>query len=339
MSIRNFSFLVIFLAIVLIAGAGYYFFVLNEQGPKLTDKQVESPNSIELLAEGPIISPILSFSGETVWYMNQAGRLFRKSFINQEPAEEFSLPSGLRVPTKVIWPREGSDFIVEEVLDGHVRYHFFDASSQTFLDYSPQVRQVNFLPDFKKIVYDWVSGEGRHQLKIADVTGENFHTVAELYRPDNQIVVSPTREEVLLFVASIVDQASVYLADLKTGEFREIASGGSYSGASFSPDGNLILLSGSRPLQIISRTTLEERTLSMDEEIDQTVWSADSSAVIIGTEQGFWKYELASRETKELYKFLSDENYLPRNLIIHPNEKNLLFVDSRNGNLYRVDLE
>ncbi len=339
MNVKTKTFVILLVAIplLLIAGGVYYFYKNSQSSSPLPSplggEGAEGEEKVKLFVGEQVISPILSFSGEHIWYMTKEGKMFRKALTpSQEGAEEYLLPESIQGAQGVIWQKDGSDFIVEQNLDGHTRYKFFDADARIFTDYPSQMRSPRFLAGDQKIIYDWVRTDGGHELKKANLDGRSFEKVADLYEPLYQIVVSPVNQEVMLFANKI------FLVSLFNGQFREIASVGEYEGLSFSPDGAKILVSAGSGLRVYDLATFERVDMRIMVNIEATTWSKDSQAVIVGSTGGFVKYKLGGGE-EETYKFGSQEDFNPADLMLHPDKPLLFFRDEKTGYLYRVELK
>ena len=363
MRTRSFIILLILIPLLLLAGAAVYF--LGPWGQKGTDGSNQIANKIQLLVSEAVVSPILSFDGEKIWYMTQGGRLFRIPLPQSLPpgegkdsdgsppsrggdegrveTEEYLLPEPVQNPVKIIWPQTGNDFIVERSAQPAA---YYDSASQKFTDYSPQLKTPRFLVDPNKIIYDWQRADGGHELKISDKNGENFHKIADLRRPDYEIVASPSREEVVLFGRDNLEPSYLILVNLGTGEFRDIDGKNLYSGAKFSPDGTkLAVFRGEGEGLMVY--DLDSFTLSPDglpadeagrgEGEGEFAWTADGQGLVFASKLGFFKYELAASQQSEIYKFKEGEDYKPRELILYPTKNLLIFLDGKTGYLYKLE--
>lgn len=322
---------------VLAIGAAVVMYLQN--AAQRTASENKSEKRVQELVGEPVLSPILSFNGQAIWYMSGTGRLYRKTLTSDAPAEEFSLPGELRSPTEIVWQRNGSDFIVLEILDGHLRYRYYDSETNRFIPYSEQIRQVRFVTSGDKIVYDWVTADSKHELKVSDATGENFRKVADLHRPDYQIVASPTEEKVVLYSHDFYEPTKLFLVDLGTGEFTDFGEKVLRQGAKFSPDGTKLLASEPE-LRVYDLRTKEAIGLGLVADIEQAEWNFNSSEILVGTSNpyGLKKFNVLTQTMSDFMQFGADESYVPSHILLHPTEQYLFFVDRLTGKLYKLDL-
>lgn len=346
MNIKRFILALIGVPLLLIAAGAVYYFVTASLhiSPSTKNTPQVTIGKLVPVASEPVLSPALSFTGETIWFMTPAGKLYRKNIDGTQDKQEFPLPQAVSNPVRVLWPQNQQDFLVEENLSGHSHYLFYNAGANAFVSYADAMRWPRFLSQGDKIVYDWVTGGIQHTLKVADSDGTNFVKVADLFRGDSQFEPSPRRQEVALYSPDSANPGKLYLVDLFTGQFRNLGQDGAYEGVKFSPDGNKLLLarqaSGSTEPHLywldlgLSKVT----DLGLSALIERTVWGADSKTVFVGTASGIEKYSLDGGKSEEAYKFADTEPVLPRDLVLHPQKSMLFFVDEKTGYLYRLDL-
>lgn len=335
--------------VLILAGAAYFFFTRSgepaaESAPEdqleetATDEQATSTPPELVIAEF-VVSPVLSFDAERVWYFTPGGKLFRKPLTGFELPEEFVLPGPVENPVRVIWQETGSDFIVEQNLGGHTAYKFYSAEFHKLVDYPEQMRLPQFLPGDSEIVYDWVTAPDKHELKTSLKDSSNFRKVTDLFRPDYEIVASAKKAEAAVFGGSATT-TKLMLVDLATSAFRNVDEDGQYFGAKFSPDGNKLLVSkeGGLAFYNLLATTTIAVNLNVTADISQAVWNKQSDEVIVASRDGVVKYSIETRRTEELAKFGQENSFAPKDVILHPTRPILFFVDAVSGYLYRVGL-
>lgn len=329
--------------VLLLAGAGVYYFVADGPAPEPQPVAEQAP-SAEVVAAEAVISPVLSFNGETVWFMGTDGKLYRQAVVAGSSKEEYLLPAAVPNPRKVIWQQKGSDFIVEQALSGHSRYKFYSATTKVFTDLSERVRDPRFLPDEKQIVYLWVAEDGRGELTISAPDGTNFKKLSDLYRPDYKMVVSPAKNQILLFADDAQNPDNLLLVDLGTAKFTSLDEKTAYSDARFSPDGKLAVVEKNGELVVYDLTNLNSSPLSGGGEVgglrlSQTVWSKDSSELYVAEQNSIRAYSVPNKSWRDVYTFPSNNNLMPAEIFLHPDKPILFFIDQASGYLYRLDLE
>ena len=332
---------IIFTVIILVAGAAVFFFTRSEDIPQ-PEEEVQV-SQLEILVEEPVRSPSLSFSGDTIWFFNTFGQLFRISVSGETAKVEFQIPF-VEGYVSTIWQKEGSNFIVEKSVEGHTSYAFYDAQSKELVDYPGQLRKPGFLGS-GEIVYEWIVGDGNNELKISDLRSENFRTITELFRTDYKIVVSPFTSDVVLFSENQVDLSKIFLVELATAEFRDLSTPLAAQGVKYSPDGKSLLVarwnSENDILPNLYLQDLESRNIFIPgvmANIEQTVWSEDGTEVYVADIQGIKKISVLTNEISDVFQFDQEEKFEPADLILNSNKSSLFFVNKKTGYLYRIDL-
>src|SRR3989344_232340 len=286
--------------LIVLATAAYFLFFSGSPSPEPTSQsQVE--NVPKVLLSEKVISPILSFNGENIWFATDEGKMFRLKTDGNTQKEEYPLPISTHGITEVIWEKDGSDFIFEYTSDGHTRYKYYDSTNAIFAEYPGQMRQINFLPAGNSIVYDWVTSTTTHELKVALPTGEGFRTVSSLFLPDYQIAVSLKKAEVVLYRDDRSDLSNLIHVDLETGKFTDLDEKATYQGVKFSPDGTKVLAVKKGRLAVYDLSALQKKDLEVAADIEQVSWKADSSAVIVGDAEGFAQYDVVTGQAAVLY--------------------------------------
>lgn len=300
--------------------------------------ETQNPAAPELLTEMAVISPVLSFDGGTVWFMTPEGKMFRQSLTGAVPAEasakaeEYSLPQEVRNLVRIVWQQKGSDFIAVQNIAGHVRYRQFDADKVLFIDYPRGAREIVFTADESKVVYDWVTASGAHELKIADKSGQNFRKVMDLARADWQIAASPAKNEIALFADNAVDPAAILLVNLDTGLVRALSGSAPFGGVKFSPDGSKLLVSRAGNLAIIDVASGESVETGIAAEADQATWMPGGTVILSASPAGLVRFNLPTRQSEVV---LAQPGLRIREIIVHLQEPVALFVNAVTGKLYR----
>lgn len=336
---RNKLFILVLILIPLaMIGAGVYYFYGKGLKRTPSEGKVEErldKSEVKLLVSEKVISPILSFSNERVWYMTTQGRLFRIGLGTQSQPEEYGLPQRIVSPVRVVWPAEGNDFIVEQNIGGHARFLFYDSTKHTLAQYPPALRQPRFLGRGQRIAYTWVTAAGSHELKASDADGRNFEKISDLYRPDYRLEVSLRAAKAAVFVPG--KEHELFLVDLGSGEFDPTGIEAKLEEVKFSPDGKNLLAVSDNGLNIYDLND-PSQSKYRNVEISSAVWTEDSSEVVMATSRGFMKYNLATGQEQEIYKWQESENFVIQEIIVAENGTTLIFVDANTGYLYKLGL-
>ncbi|KKW28318.1 MAG: hypothetical protein UY73_C0050G0012 [Parcubacteria group bacterium GW2011_GWA2_52_8] len=342
MRTKTFISLLIAAVLLIIVGGGIFIFFNSDSTEPGEEQSDLTPPKIRVVAEERVLSPVFSGIGEYVWFMAEDGKIYRQKTDGGEAKEEIVLPEPVIGAVRVIWPPQGQNFIIEQNLDGHVRYLSFDSFNNRFTEYDAGIRNPRFLPAGDKVIYDRVTGAGAHELKIADADGNNFAKIADLFRPDYDFAVSPNGHEAAAWSTSQVTASPLFLIDLFTGKFDVLGDAGFYRGAKFSPDGSRLLVSKSNQagisgLAVLMLSPRKASDVGLYAPIDEAVWEADSSAFWTTGVSGVLRYRVDTQEISEVFKFPEGEKPRVSSLLVYPNETFFLFVDEETGFLYRAD--
>ncbi|MDP3993808.1 MAG: hypothetical protein U1C57_00790 [Candidatus Doudnabacteria bacterium] len=334
---------IILLILGLVLAGGYYFYWRpNHPQDERLMEDLATVKKPELLVSESVISPVLSFNAERVWFMTRGGRMYYQA-IAGGAKEELPLPEVVVSPLQIIWQHRGSDFIIVQNVNGHIRHKLYDAEEQIFVAYPGQLRSPVFLAGDEKIAYDWAGAtSSAHELQIAGLTSENFMKVMDLDPANYELAASPVRREVVMYAVGFEQSAPLLLVNVETGKVSEIGPAADYEGARFSPDGRFILVSRGggegEKLFMYNLDTSREIDLQTSASIEQTAWMPDSSGIVLASESGFGEYDLGAGKWQELYQFENKGQYEPTQILLHPAESVLFFVDEKTGFLYRLDL-
>jgi hypothetical protein len=320
-------------------------------------------DALKRLTTDQVISPILSFQGNQVWYFTSAGNLEQLS-LSTATLQQYVLPKSITV-SSAIWPAQGSDFILVSInADGSKTYNYYSSTNKTFTTYPANVKEVQFMPSGNQIVYVWDNGNGTSSLSIADPNLANHkQLVATLPDPDDTIVVSPLADHVLMYNASAPTNNKLYLMAFSDTKVHTIKTGPE-NAAIWSNDGkhfvfnkynattpsDTTLWSGS----VASATsdtslgiTVPVSKLAFDATGDTLYYAApDSNASSVEANSdatqtqtlvppdSFWSYAFATASKTEIFSG-DTYNLNASNLLISADEKTLYFKNG-DGYLYSV---
>jgi len=298
--------------------AAYYYYARNYL-MRIVD---ELQNTKQVLA-ADVLSAIASFNGERLWYVTRDGRMFQLNLKTLQK-EEFVFSEKTGVPTAVLWQESGSDLIFEQNIGGHVRYKYFRAKDNRFVQYPDNVRSPVILTGDDQIAYDWVTVSAtstRHILKIADIDTNNFQDIGVLFRDDYKLVAHPTKKELVMF--SSHGFSPLVRVDLASGRFENIAPEGRYLSVKFSPDGNQLLIH-SDSIWVYDMNTGQRKDLNVP--AGAMLWDSGSRTVYVASSPQLWQIDLSTMEAKQSNVF-SDRQI--KDAFLHPFENTLFFIDEQ----------
>ncbi|HEV8601451.1 MAG TPA: hypothetical protein VGQ87_02525 [Patescibacteria group bacterium] len=214
--------------------------LFGKKGSKPATVVAPSQGEIKKLSDDQAISPVSSYDGSAVWYFTPDKRLFRVN-IDGSGLSEFALPSlGENRLVSISWPTSGSDFIA--VLDsklGEVKV-FYNSTDGKLVTLPPNIQSFDWLPDSKRIIYIWKSGDNAHQqMSIADADATGFRAITDVFWPDYTVKIANDGNQVLLYRSRIQgDNNKIYKFDLKTNQFQTLINEGINQWAMWLPGGN-----------------------------------------------------------------------------------------------------
>jgi hypothetical protein len=303
---------------------------------------------LKLLAAEQVISVHPSFGWDAVWYMNSAGALSRLDLAAADK-QPFAFPDLVKNPAVLLWQDKGSDLLVSDNQDGHIRIRYYNALDKKFVIYPAQIRAPVFLAGNTQIAYDWVSvpakGKNKtpkHELKISKLDATGFRKIGDLFRPDSILAASPTRQELVMYSLSAADAAPLLFVDLAAGKFQTIAPGGFYTGVKFSPDGSKILVSSlaasnSETYAVYSLPDFKKTDINIPASFGAVAWAADSQRLLYVNASGVFELDLLTLASKQDYLFTPSEKITAREIVLVPGRPALFLTDELSGNLYFLD--
>lgn len=310
-----------------------------------------------------VISPILSFQGNQVWYFTADGNLEQLD-LSTAALQKYVLPKTLTV-SSAIWPSQGSDFIiVSNNSDGTKTFNYYNSTAKTFTTYPSNVKEAQFMPSGNQVVYVWDNGNKTSSLSIADPDLSNHkQLVASLPDPDDTVTISPLGDHVLMYNAAAPANSKLYLMAFSDTKIHTIKTGPE-NAAIWSNDGkhfifnkynsanpsDTTLWSGSvanAKSDTILNITVPVSKLAFDTTGSTLYYAApDPGAAAaeasndaeqtqpITPPDSLWSYSFATASKTEIFSG-DTYNLSVSNLLVSTDEKTLYFENS-DGYLYSV---
>ena len=226
--IKIFSALLIVLSIIAVLVT-----VLPGRKDKEPQPQPSTSGISKVFEQNPVLSAIPTANQSAVWFFNQTGRLFRYDLTTNQ-LTEFSLPPVSGEFRQSIWPAVGSDFIVFSLVNGFEVKKYYNYSDKNFFTLPENVKSIDWLPDGKRVVYIWQSGDNKQQhLIVANPDTSGFKVIREVFWPDLTVKASPDGRRVLLLRSEVEETNKIYLADINTGVFETLIDEGKNVGVSW----------------------------------------------------------------------------------------------------------
>ncbi len=305
------------------------------------------------ISDGPVIAPILSYDGQAVWYFTHDGHLYKEN-LSSGLKQEYILPSNPQIDN-AIWPVTGNDFILETDSATGKTFTYYNSSTKKFLAYPKNLRSVDFMPDAKHIVYDWVADNGKSTLSIANSDSTGYKDIVDLPAADENVKAAPlaAANKVLAYKdATPLDgtlNLIVFNADLSNGKLTALKTT-TNNAALWSPDGKSFIFNYADPTAKIpqlyienvaagTNTSLGLNTVVSKAAFDSTgrnLYVAVSSAD--GTGDVIWHISLDSATLDKKPIFTSAQTRVTAtNLLVSPDNQTLYFKNA-DGYLYALPI-
>ena len=327
--------ILIFILIILAAIAGYLTFF------KKPTKSSTTTASAKLfkLSDDSAISPVPAFNGDAIWYFNSNGQLFRRG-LNGESLTEFSLPSLVPDFRKAVWPPSGNDFILVSTGNTGDIKNLYSNSSQQYKLLPQNIQSFDWMPDGKKIVYIWKSGDNIHQqLMVANSDTSGYRVIKDVYWPDLTVKVSPDGQNVLLIRSNIQETNKIYEANLITGEFTTVVDSGKNTAVTWVDADRFIYvqqISGKNTLKLFDLKNNQATDLAVEATLNKAAITKDGKYMYVsisnGQAEAIWKVDLATAQKSMVYQF--DNTIHPSYVFM--DDQIICFVNAADNKLYTV---
>lgn len=306
--------LVVTIVIMLVLVIGGYFLFFNKPSNAET---VSTEKQVSKLTDDSVISPVASYDSNSIWYFNSKGQLFDRQIAGTS-SDEFSLPSLNTVVQKVLWPVTGPDFLLI-ANSGQTKYYYSNANKK-YTQLPSNIRSMDWMPDGKRIVYIWQSGDNKHQqLMLANADASGFVAIKDVFWPDLIVKVSPDGKNVLLFRGITSDQNKIYMANLATGEFKTLVDSGNNTDAMWVAADKFVYVEQAETpkLMLYNLVSNSSQDLNTDATLDRVAVDAGGKNLYvdpIATSDVLWKINTTTFQKEKIFEF--DRTILPRKLFM-----------------------
>ena len=341
--------ILIILGLIILLSFGAGAVLLMGKKKNQPQPSAETKLQISKLSDDQVVSPVVSYDGNAIWYFTEDARLFR---VNTDGSglSEFPLPELTAGDFRnVIWPATGNDFIAVTSTNTGELKSYYDNLNQRYVALPLNIQSLDWLPDGRRAAYIWKSGDNAtQQLVIADADGTGFRIIKDVFWPDLAVKASPAGGEVLLIRSqSKEDNNKIYKANLTTGQFETVIGDGENTAIMWLPDGKKFLFSqnsgSASKVLLYNFETRTQTDLNLATTLDKVMTDKDGRYLYAavanknspaGVSKGdeFVKIDLLSFH-QETY-FSPEEDIRARNLLQAAGT--LYFVNTRDGKLYYI---
>lgn len=302
------------------AWAGYFWYVKSDS---VSEQQTEA-RQLKVVFENGAVSPISSFSNQGIWFGTQNGRLMSYDLV-AEAATEYPIPQVLGESfKKLVWPKQGNDFIAVSSFEGADLYSYFSSADKRYYALPPHVINLDWMESSRQVALTWRTDSGEILLVVSNPDASGYKVLTSLPWSDMVIKASPTHNTALMYRANSSGPVNkIYLFDLETGEYSEAISTGRNTGAVWSPNGQGFvysqLVDGRNKVyyhELLSSSTTD---LGLATSIDKVSFNHDGSRVYIAATRSddsgedIWEYEFDSGMAQVVF---SSDTLRVKNIII-----------------------
>lgn len=312
------------------------------------------------LSTEQVISPALFFDGQGVVYVTPEGQFYKVNFVDQNGQVTLGRKEQVEIEarngiSKILWPKEGKDFMAEFNVGGNKKWSLFHFDTGAYIDLPEQISWLDWMPDGQKIVYLWNDGK-KTTLNISDPDTKNWNELAEMWENDDAIHVSPDAKNILFYRTQNTDinnKLTMVSTDGKL--WQDMAREGFNYGVLWSPDGKKFLFGKKErstlkyQLWLYDLYTGEVRNLGLFTTPDKAVWDPSGEYIYVAvpstgtagtnqlTQDTFFKMNVKTFEKKE---FLTGSVVVDgRDLLVSSNNKYLYFKNAQDGYLYYLNIQ
>ncbi|MCL5436097.1 MAG: hypothetical protein M1275_03385 [Patescibacteria group bacterium] len=357
----------VILAAILIGVVVYFFFLDSSNtvvtpGGNAANTGLAGESGPKLLSvtQTPVLSAVLSLDQTSIWYFGRDGQLYQNA-LGGGGEQKFNLTGTNPAIQKVYWPSVGNNFIVwTKAPEGIGSYLSYVAAQQAFVTLPSNIQEVAWMPNGQQILYVWRRGDGDWELKLGNVTAENYRTVANL---DGAYALSVAGNGKFALLKKAVSEGGtnkILMVDMNSGKLSELLDRGQNVDVALSPDSNKLLFT-----RVSSDTKLSElwlynfenqsfENLNLPTALSKVVWenssdgfyfgkprsvSANDSTISSVTADDLYLYRLSDKSKTRIDLGGEDKTFDIRDPIIDSGNSMLFFRDGKDNSLYRVNLK
>ncbi len=327
--------------------------VTENNNPETTQNNTEnqnpaaSPDQLTKLSDGAVLAPILSYDGKASWFFTADGHLYKLN-LSTGLKQEYLLPTYLNV-TDAIWPLNGNDFIVVTGTGATKTFNYYNAETKAFSEYPSNVKSVDFTPDGKHVIYNWVSG-AKSTLSLADPDLKNFQNVLDLPAGGLTLKVSALGNKVFAYdhansqdgKLNLVNLDSKKLVTLRTSQDNAVL---------WSPDGKKFVYNRdpdgkteNNSLWLGDSEEVTNRQLNISGAVSKVVFDQSGKYLFVASvglddqTESIWKIDLQSLQKTKVFKVKDLVTKIDASDLLISPDAQILYFKNADGYLYSVML-
>lgn len=324
--------------------------------PKIGTPRVPEAAKIEQIVENRVLGFALK-TNEIVYYDQDQG-MFIKANLTGSSSAPYCNAKFTNVE-KVIWSPDKTQAIIGF---GNGSFYHFDIASEVSTKLMPDIKNISWLPQGNKIVYEWEEDENNNKLIVSEPQGNNWERIKDLGYTEIFLTASPEIGGSVVYLQnySYGTGRNIYpvYQDGSAGQVMQIEGYGEK--AKWSRDGLRILYEAidsetlDQYLWTVDVTGTNQYNLGVKTFVDKCVWNKSNDKLycavpseILGPEatiddesiDNFWEIDTKTGDKIKLYdESESDTKFDAENLWLNLNEDRLYFTD-QGGGVYTLRLD
>lgn len=312
-----------------------------------TDKTAPAANTDQLtkITDAAVIAPILSYDGKAAWFFTGDGHLYKLN-LSTGLKQEYLLPTYLEV-SDVIWPLNGNDFIVVLGTGASKTFSYYNSETKTFNDYPSNVKAVDFTPDGKHVIYNWVSG-AKSTLSLADPNLKNYQNIIDLPSGGLTLKVSALGNKVFAYDHANSTDGKLNLIDLDSKKLVTIRTAADNS-VLWSPDGKKFVYNrdpdgktNNNSLWLGDSEEVTNKQLNIEGSVSKTVFDQSGKYLFVSSvglddqTESIWKIDLQTLQKTKVFKLKDLVTKIDASDLLISPDAQILYFKNADGYLYSV---
>lgn len=325
------------------------------------------PQLIEVLSDEKAFSPRIDSNENTILYFASNSHALKQVSLDTRSIVTIMELSG--EPLRAVWSPVDAKALVELRTLGGVRWFLVDSVAKTELPLPGGIGNPVWTNVGDRIVYRYDDdAKKEHTLNISKSDGSDWKKIAENSFRALGSMIEP-QGSLLAFwnQGNAFEETSLKTVSIVGGEVKQIFSGKYGADYKYSPDGKMILMSSTdrkggnmMTLGLLINQGTQYRNLGIPTLVSKTVWSKDSHFVYFAlpgalpenailpndyfmkplfSQDTFWKVDVTTGEKQRIIDIKDvAAGYDATALAIHNDGTALVFVNRRDGKLYRIQL-
>lgn len=323
--------------------SGWFFIFKNKPVAPILQHEL----ALKTIATEPAASMAASLNNDSLWYVTRDGHFFRTELNSLESTEVgFPALAGKKIED-IKWQPNGQDFLVVTTTEpkaseksGTREVSYYNKQNNSLTVLPSNVKDIDWLPDGKRVAMVWLSGDGKNKLVVSDPDASGYRIIADLSMKTPVVKVSPTEPLALVVNNSLEGKTNpIYLINLDDGSTRSFASDSYNWGALWLPSGKQFLSQREQSVYLfdVADGTMKDLELKAAN-LGKLAFDASGRYLFAAVDKDtasdkFVRLDMDSGEKTDY--FIPSENLRANDLLFFSGE--LFFFDATTGNLRLIE--